>query len=706
MSVLQKTLVSLLIVSYGVSCSTPSDSEQLPPVQVKTLAGSSTQVVVSDTVNPLTILDGQGKMVRQFPAEPGANVVFFSDHQRVLVQDATGKPRVYTLAMGPENGISLADQGSFFSAMGTYKDQYFVGLSPDGTVTSWSLKGDVNQTISFAGLLQTSETPKGGFFAKGGSMVLVDGGNLLIVDPLTGDIFDRKDAVSADKITTLAIEGNTLAVGDSQGFVKTWSWDSNQNKLTAEAVVAHLGSPIALVDVEEGGARLLLLSKEGSGQVVRLMPATPCDVVLSQASTGAPLHGRLTKSLLWTIDAQGQVAKWDSAAGCGAVSAVAVYGGPATIGKRSDSTAIIAPDEKAVLTVASDTGTQLWSIDAAKNILVDKNSLSKASFSQKGNRFSIVNSFLLFGTVLDLFNYPVVGNAPVLIGSAKMDGTFAEQAFSPDDNVIALADGDGVVTLYSTTPAAMDKLPVRSFLVHENAGFYIYLAFSSDSSLLATGGKDGSVKLWDATKTDGKQISTPNATFQTGDTVLSVAFSADGKYILTASEGNKAQLWDAAATGDVSTALATFTHKTRTAGAYFSVDGNYIITVGDDSIKMWPIESRDGSAMPVAVFSACAREVALSPGGNYMATACQVLLDSQGNGSPDPRVYVWDLRARGNVTKPLVELKTKNKSPGKLQFSSTGQFILVNGADANLGELWSIGVPLLGVYKIPSAQNP
>lgn len=704
MSVLQKTLVSLLIVSYGVSCSTPPSEEVVPNVQVKTLMAS--QVVVSDTVNPVTVLDDKGKVVRQFPADPGANVVFFPDHQRVLIQDATGQAQVYSLMMGANSGIKLSDSSAPYVAAGSYGNQYFVALSPDGSVASWDQKGALVKTLGFAGVFQTGEAYKGGFFKNDGSLVLVNGGSLAVVDPTDGTIFDQKDAVSADKITALAVEGDTLVVGDTQGVVKTWTWDGKQHKLTAESTVANFSSPIFFVDIEEGGARVLMMSKEGSGQIFQRMPAMSCSVVLSTPQSGNPIRGGLTKSFLWTIDAQGQVAKWDSAAGCGTVSAVAVYGGP---GARSEAHAFVAPDEKNVLTIASGTGSQLWTINASKNIVINQTASSKGAFSPKGNSFAVVESFLLFGTSLDLWSYPGVGNNPALIGSVKMDGPFSELAFSPDGNVIALAaDTYGDVNLYSTTPTKDTKeLPVRAFLNHEKAGLSIKLVFSPDSSLLATGGKDGTVKLWDATQADGKEIAMPKTTFQAGDTILSLEFSQDGKYLVTASEGNKAQLWDA--TGAVTVPLATFTHRTRTNSARFSLDGNYIITAGDDSIQMWPVTSRDGSnppAMPVAVFSACAREVALSPGGNYIATACQVFVDAQGKGSSDPSIHVWDLRARGNVTKSLVEFKTKNKSPGELQFSPTGQFILVSGAEANLGELWSIGVPLLGVYKIPVQTPP
>jgi WD40 repeat protein len=65
------------------------------------------------------------------------------------------------------------------------------------------------------------------------------------------------------------------------------------------------------------------------------------------------------------------------------------------------------------------------------------------------------------------------------------------------------------------------------------------LAFSSDGSMLLTGGRDKAARLWDAVT--GKPLGPP---MLHRDYVVAVAFSPDGRKIATAGEAHVARLWD------------------------------------------------------------------------------------------------------------------------------------------------------------------
>ena len=72
------------------------------------------------------------------------------------------------------------------------------------------------------------------------------------------------------------------------------------------------------------------------------------------------------------------------------------------------------------------------------------------------------------------------------------------------------------------------------------------VAFAPDGKTLATGSRDGTVKLWDITT--GKELATLKG--HTED-VSSVAFAADGKTLATGSVDQTVRLWFAATDAEV-----------------------------------------------------------------------------------------------------------------------------------------------------------
>src|SRR5207248_3128553 len=91
-------------------------------------------------------------------------------------------------------------------------------------------------------------------------------------------------------------------------------------------------------------------------------------------------------------------------------------------------------------------------------------------------------------------------------------------------------------------------------------------------TLIATGGEDGTVRLWDAAT--GKPHSEPLAS---PSPVLAVAFSPDGATLATGSLAGSAQLWDVATGKPRGGALA---HRGRVKAVTFSSDSQMVATAG------------------------------------------------------------------------------------------------------------------------------
>ena len=190
-------------------------------------------------------------------------------------------------------------------------------------------------------------------------------------------------------------------------------------------------------------------------------------------------------------------------------------------------------------------------------------------------------------------------------------------AFSPDSTLLATGCLDGTVRIWD--PATGDH--VRALTGHTKAGYGV--AFSPDGSMLASASGDGTVQIWDPATGDHVRALIGRAT-----PVYGVAFSPDGSMLASASGDGTVQIWDPA-TGDHVRALTG--HYERVNAVAFSPDGTLLTTASHDkTAQIWDLATGEqlhtlwGHADPVY-------GVAFSPDGTLLATA-----------SGDKTAQIWD----------------------------------------------------------------
>lgn len=177
--------------------------------------------------------------------------------------------------------------------------------------------------------------------------------------------------------------------------------------------------------------------------------------------------------------------------------------------------------------------------------------------------------------------------------------------------------------------ASESELPVHVFAGH--SGGVECLAFSADSSLLASGDEDGGVRVWNV-------VWRQELLFLSGNTsaVSSLAFSPDG-LLASGSDDGTIKLWHLA-TGSEFRALAG---NSPVYSVAFSPDGRLLASgTADHEVKVWNVSS---GALVQALHGHTGEvtSVAFSPDGALLAS-----------GATDRSIRVWEV-SPGAVTRVL-----------------------------------------------------
>jgi serine/threonine protein kinase len=141
------------------------------------------------------------------------------------------------------------------------------------------------------------------------------------------------------------------------------------------------------------------------------------------------------------------------------------------------------------------------------------------------------------------------------------------------------------------------------------------VAWSPDSSRLASAGADKTVRVWDLSS------GTALLTYQGhADQVTSVAWSPDGTRLASASDDSTVRMWDA---GSDSALLTYQGHIGSVLSVAWSLDGKYLASAGaDETVRVWDAQLRSGqTTLTYSGHTAPVFSVAWSPDSKRLASA-------------------------------------------------------------------------------------
>ena len=230
-------------------------------------------------------------------------------------------------------------------------------------------------------------------------------------------------------------------------------------------------------------------------------------------------------------------------------------------------------------------------------------------------------------------------------------GFVSSMSWSREGTVVAVGDGAGIVTVHDlgATPTAA-PLTLRG---HE--GPVWATAVNGEGRRVASGGADGTVRIWDVETGRGRILGRHD------DALQVVAFSPDGSRLASAGFDGTIQIWDL---DGAEPPVELEGHQGVVFDSGFSPDGERLASGGSDrTVRVWDLSS--GTSTTIGRHETAVLAASFSPDGTRV-------LSTANDG-----VRVWDWEKRIAVFDPIEAARATYRAA----FSPDGRRIVESRVD-------------------------
>jgi RNA polymerase sigma factor (sigma-70 family) len=301
-------------------------------------------------------------------------------------------------------------------------------------------------------------------------------------------------------------------------------------------------------------------------------------------------------------------------------------------GHEANVTAIaFSPDGRALFSASQDSTVRSWDVGTGKETgRFGHDGMVRSIALSPDGKLLVSGSGTLSNTREKALRLWDVSTGKELAWATKGQGATFAVAFSADGRTIASAGAlldprsrrtiGQVVQLW----AADTGKEIRSLPMPGGGAYVIALSPDGRTVAAAGGGKDHSVRVWDAVT--GKESARCEGH---KDTVLGLVFSPDGKTLASAGRDGTVRLWETLTAKERDKLEG---HGGSVYGVAFAPDGKHLVSAGSDAtVRLWDV----GTGKELERWSGHAsgvKAVAFSPDGAKVAS-----------GSFDTTILVWDV---------------------------------------------------------------